>query len=230
MDLEKLLREYESSGDERIYRQAKTAYEEALQATPDDAKLHHQYGYLNECHARNGLRRAAAEYERAIELEPEWAKPRYQLLAARAAVLEIDDAIRAQLARLAARPGYIVEYRLLASAYLLAQRPDKADETAVAGLQLAPDDAVLTSARGHAAAASGRTEEALAFWGRARALDPEDLSGEYGAAFLLEREGRIAEAAARWRTIIDWCTARGYATESEWPKRELARLDAKLGA
>jgi tetratricopeptide (TPR) repeat protein len=228
VDLNELLRRYEATGDEATYLEARTGYEAAVDAAPDDAELHHQLGYLRECHARNELRLAAARYERAIELESEWAKPRYQLLAVRAALLEIEDAIRVQRERLAARPDDIQGHRLLAAAYLLAHRPEEAEQTAISGLRLAPDDAGLTRALGEAAAARGRIDEALVHWRRARELDPEDISTLYSAAFALERDGRVPEAATQWRAIIDWCAARGLDLETNWPQRELARLQAQL--
>jgi tetratricopeptide (TPR) repeat protein len=228
MELKELLRRYEATGDEATYVEANAGYEVAIDAAPHNAELHHEYGYLRECHARNELRLAAARYERAIELEPEWAKPRYQLLAVRAALLEIEDAIRVQRERLAARPDDIQEHRLLAAAYLLSHRPEQAEQIAASGLRLAPDDAALTRALGEAAAARGRTDQALVHWRRARELDPEDISTLYSAAFALERDGRVPEAADEWRAIIDWCAARGLDLEIHWPQRELARLEAQL--
>ena len=225
MDVEALLRQYEADGEEASYERARRAYEDALTVTPDSAELHHQYGYLRECHARYELRQAAASYDRAIARDPEWAKPRFQLLLVRAALHEIEDEIRVYRARLQAHPEDLRAYRLLASAYLLAHRPDDADQTAVAGLRLAPNDAPLIRARAEAAAARDQVDDALALWRRAGELDPEDISGEYAAAFLLERTGRIADAADRWRGIIRWCTARGLELERQWPARELARLE-----
>ena len=41
-------------------------------------------------------------------------------------------------------------------------------------------------------------------------LEPEDIGALYSRAFLLEREGRLAEAADAWRSIIEWNEARGF--------------------
>jgi hypothetical protein len=46
-------------------------------------------------------------------------------------------------------------------------------------------------------------------------------------ATLLEREGRLGEAAAAWRSIIEWNESRGYTLQSEWPKQELSRLETE---
>jgi hypothetical protein len=56
------------------------------------------------------------------------------------------------------------------------------------------------------------------------------LTRKGGAAFLLERQDRLAEAAREWRFIIGWCQERGYAITADWPRRELQRLEARLGA
>jgi hypothetical protein len=52
----------------------------------------------------------------------------------------------------------------------------------------------------------------------------------YSAAFLLERLGRLAEAAAEWRFIIGWCEHRDDAITANWPKRGPQRLEARLAA
>ena len=68
-----------------------------------------------------------------------------------------------------------------------------------AGLQLDPDDRALIDCRGSVRAATGDPDGALADWRRALELDSENISGAYSSAFLLEREGRLEEAAAAWR-------------------------------
>jgi hypothetical protein len=49
----------------------------------------------------------------------------------------------------------------------------------------------------------------------------------YSAAFLLEREGRLAEAADEWRFIVGWLEERGEAIHTDWPRRELHRLETQ---
>jgi catechol 2,3-dioxygenase-like lactoylglutathione lyase family enzyme len=46
----------------------------------------------------------------------------------------------------------------------------------------------------------------------------------YSSAFLLEREGRLAEAAAAWRRIVDSATERGWDLTAAWPRQELQRV------
>ena len=73
---------------------------------------------------------------------------------------------------------------------------------------------------------AGRPDDALADWQRAYELDPDNLSSRYSSAFLLERQGRLADAAGEWRFIIAWNEERGYDMTADWPRRELRRLES----
>lgn len=55
-------------------------------------------------------------------------------------------------------------------------------------------------------------------------MDPDDIGALYSSAFLFERERRLDDAIEAWRSIIDRNEARGFTLDTEWPKRELARL------
>jgi tetratricopeptide (TPR) repeat protein len=84
----------------------------------------------------------------------------------------------------------------------------------------------LIALRGEAHAGLGDLEGALADWQLALELEPEDICVLYSNAFLLEREGRLEEAAEAWRAIIDWNEARGSDLQAVWPKQELQRIRA----
>src|SRR5262245_39895314 len=224
-DLDELLARYEALGEERDFLAAKPLFEQAL-AEGEHAWLLNAYGYLLECHGRRELRRAAELYEHAIELDPEYDQPHYQLISARAGLREPQRAVAAYEARLAAAPAAVREHRFLAHAYLAAHEYAKALDVAEAGLALARSDAALVSARGEAKAGLQDVEGALADWRVALELQPEDIGALYSTAFLLEREGRLAESADAWQAIVDWNEARGLTLEALWPAQELARLRA----
>jgi tetratricopeptide (TPR) repeat protein len=99
-----------------------------------------------------------------------------------------------------------------------------------AGLELAPDDGHLVELQGDAFSATERVEEALACWRRAVELDRENISPLYSTASLLERQGRLADAAAAWGQIIGWCEQRGNTLDADWPRREVVRLEAELSS
>ena len=227
MDPTEHVERYAALGEEDDFRAAKRLYEQAI-ADGEDARLLTGYGFLLEAHGRNELRRAAALYERAIELDPGYDKPHFQLISARAALREPERAVQVYEARLAASPRGLREHRFLAQAYVAAHDYGKALATSEAGLALAADDAALTAMRGEAKAGLGDVEGALADWRRALELDPEDIGALYSSAFLLERQRRLADSAEAWQAIVDWTEARGLAREAVWPKQELERLRARL--
>jgi len=74
----------------------------------------------------------------------------------------------------------------------------------------------------------GDADGALADRCRAHELDPENFAPVYSSAFLLEREGRQAEAAEAWRQIVDFATGRALELTAAWPRQELQRLAGLL--
>jgi tetratricopeptide (TPR) repeat protein len=223
VDKRELLDRYEATGDEADYLAALPLYEEAARKGTDPETLK-DYGYLLECYARNLLRRAVKQYERAIELDPGFDKPRYQLISARAGLQEPELPIAEYEKELESAPDQIRWYRLLASAYLSAHEHERARDVIDRGLTLEPDDPMLVGASAEARAGMGDPDGALADWGRALELDPDDIGPLYMSAFVLERIGRRQEAIDSWQAIIDWSEARGYELDTIWPKQELVRL------
>jgi tetratricopeptide (TPR) repeat protein len=137
---------------------------------------------------------------------------------------EPERAIALYQQRFTASPGNLREHRFLAYAYLAGCDYAAARAVIDAGLELAPEDSVLIEFRGEVRAGTGDPDGALADWRHAHQLNPENLSSIYSSAFLLEREGRVEEAAEAWRLIIDWSDARSFALDVEWPRREIERL------
>ena len=105
------------------------------------------YGYLLECHGRYALRQAVAQYERAIELDPDADKPHYQHIWAQAALRDTEPAIALYSQRLARSPTDVREHRFLANAYLAARHYQEAARVVDAGLALVPDDPMLLDVR-----------------------------------------------------------------------------------
>ena len=228
----RLMNEYEAlgprPGGESAYTQGMLAYQQLLAEYPQDARLHLEFGYLQECRGRNLIRAAAGCYERAIELDPDWDKPHYQLILARSALVESERVIDLYKQRLAAAPDQIREYRFLAHAYLRNGALEEASQVIAAGRRLEPDDARLLDIEAEVLDTAGRREEALAIWQRLKGRDPEDLSPYFMSAFTLEALGRYREAAAEWHYIIGWMETHDDAVHTTWPKEMLAGIEAKL--
>jgi tetratricopeptide (TPR) repeat protein len=228
-DSETLIALLEERQDEESFQAAKRFLEAALADDGEDARLLLDYGYIHECRGRTAIREAIRWYERALELDPSVERTRHQLIAAYTALRQTQDAIELYKRRLAAAPEDLVEYRCLAHAYLAAGEYAEAGKVVEAGLALAPDVGLLEQ-QGSVLAGEGRAEEALATWQRVFDLDEDRISARYSRVFLLERLGRLEEAAAEWEAIIAWLQERGYEIQAQWPRRELARLRTKIAA
>lgn len=234
MNRDELLERYEALGDDNDFLAAKPLFEAEIQRRraaseaglhgPEDAELLRQYGYLLNCHGRITIRRAIEQYQRSIDVGPDNDKVQYMWIGAKATLEEADDAVTRYKGMAAAAPEDVREMRLLAHAYLAAKDFDAANEVVDRGLALAPDDGALIYDRGEIRAHRGDPDGALADWRRVHELDPEDFSVVYASAFLLEREGRLAEAAQAWRHIADYTTEQGWELTAIWPRQELQRL------
>ena len=232
MDKEELLLRYECEGGEDLYAEAKPLFEAALAATPGDARLLNNYGYLLECHGRRMIRAAAGYYQQAIDADPGWAKPRFQQIGALSALRDASEVIPRYEARLAESPDNTDAYQLLALAYFSDHDHPAAARVVAAGLDRFPGDPGLIEQQGDLYEATGRPDDALAWWHRAAEAAPDDygISMHYSAAFLLERLGRLAAAADEWRFIIGWCDEHDATVEATWPRQMLQRIEAELGA
>lgn len=233
MDKDELLERYEALGDGDDFLAAKPLFEAEIQRLeeseaglqgPDAARLLRQYGYLLNCHGRITIRRAIEQYQRSIDLGWDDDQVQYMWIGAKATLDEADDAITRYTQRVAASPGDARQLRFLAHAYLDAKDFDAAKSVIDTGLALAPDDLGLIIDRGEVKAHRGDPEGALADWCRAHELDPENFAPVYARAFLLEREGRLAEAAEAWRYIAGDATERGWELTAAWPRQELQRV------
>jgi tetratricopeptide (TPR) repeat protein len=90
----------------------------------------------------------------------------------------------------------------------------------------------LIEQQGYLYEATGRPDDALAWWRRAAQAAPDDygISMHDSTAFLLERLGRLPQAADEWRFIVNWCEEHDAPVEAQWPREMLQRIEAALGA
>jgi TolB-like protein len=155
-------------------------------------------------------RRALAQYEQAVALDPGFALAWAQLSLSHSAAFRGDNvpspqdaegAKKAAERALELAPGMPEGHVALGNYHLWVRNdPAKAFEAFSRGLTLAPDDALLLRGLARAERAEGRWEEALAHLRRVRELDPRSWQGERQLAYtllLLRRTGEAREASDR---------------------------------
>jgi tetratricopeptide (TPR) repeat protein len=170
---------------------------------------------------------AAAHYERAIAIQPDYAPAYNNLGVARRAAGDLPGALAALRQAVSLRPDYPDAHYNLANALLSANQPEEAARHFRIALQSIPDSAGVsnnlgialaaegragvavdpTSAKAHrnladALASAGHTAEAVAEFERARTLDPNDPATRYNFGSTLLEAGRLEEAVAEFRAAV----------------------------
>jgi TolB-like protein len=156
-------------------------------------------------------RRALAQYEQAVALDPSFAQAWARLSTSHSAgyryrggppsLQDADGAKKAAERTMELAPNMPEGHVALGSYYLwVKDDPEKASEAYTRGLKLAPDDALLLRGLARAERALGQWEEVLVHLSRARELDPRSWEGErqLGRTLLvLRRTGDAREAIDR---------------------------------
>jgi len=107
------------------------------------------------------------------------------------------------LAKLIAdHPRYMPPYADLSELYLRNDRPDSAVEVLKAGIQIAPEDAVLLNNLGMCRLMQGRYEEALDQFTAAAAGVPKDVRARANMAVALGMLGRLEESLAIYQQLM----------------------------
>jgi TolB-like protein/predicted Ser/Thr protein kinase len=154
-------------------------------------------------------RRALAQYEQAVALDPGFALAWAQLSLSHSSAYifgvpspqDAEGAKKAAERAMELAPSMAEGHVALGNYHLWVRKdPEKAFDAYARGLNLAPDDALLLRALARAERGRGRWEEALAHLRRARELDPRSWQGERQLAYtllLLRRTGEAREASDR---------------------------------
>jgi len=151
-------------------------------------------------------RRAAAQYEQAVALDPGFALAWARLSVSHSLIYrfgvpspqEAEAAWKAARGAVELAPNLPEGQRALGDYYDMVKKdPEKALEAYARGLNLAPDDALLLLTSARAERNQGRWEEALAHLRRAREMDPRSPEGEQqlGVTLLSLRRTREAREA-----------------------------------
>lgn len=209
------------------------------------AQIHYRLGIIYG--DRGDIPRAVGEYERAIEIDPEYPKSYLNLGALLARLGEYDDATRAFESAIRVDPWYVEARTNLAMVHIAQGRFDEAVGELSAAVDEEPGNAMARTQLGVALYKAGRVDEALDAFAGAEMADAEgteraeiefyralierpetgELPGAVGRelarADSLAESGRAAEAAAVLREAV------ALAPGSGLPLQRLALLERNMG-
>lgn len=173
----------------------------ALDAMPDDAGIHLNYGAL--CRKRGNVEGAFEHYRRALALKPGYALAYFNLGNLLRDAGRGEEAVAAYREALRAEPDYFdAELNLGNTLHDLA-RLDDAEEALRTALALRPGEAHVHTNLGNLLRAKGRIAEALDCYDRALALDPDCAETPLARAIALLLVGDFARGwpayEGRWK-------------------------------
>ncbi|MDQ6765235.1 MAG: tetratricopeptide repeat protein [Verrucomicrobiota bacterium] len=175
-----------------IYANAETLWRASIATNPQSWLAHNNLGLLIE--RRSQLHDSLAEYERAVELEPDYAEAHNNLANTYAQLGRREDAVIEYKKAIALHPQLAAAHANLASSLLQLDRVDEAREHLQQALALGLRDAETERSLGIVLARSQQAQEAIEHWKRALEINPNDaeLQGTVGRALA---KGDQVEAA-----------------------------------
>ena len=154
-------------------------------------------------HADGRLDEAARHYQRAIEIQPDYAPAYNNLGVMQRAAGRVDDAIATYERALQLKGDYPDAHYNLANALLEKNRPNEAAEHFNTALKSIPDSAGARNNLGIALAAQNRPQDAVTAFRAAVEAEPASPVAHRNLADALSAVGRLQESVAEFRTAIE---------------------------
>lgn len=146
---------------------------------------------------------AVAEFEEALQLDPDDAETHYNLGLAYEALGKIDEAIAEYQEAIRLDPDLAEAHNGLGNAYSDQGRLDEAIAEYEEAIRLDPDLADAHFNLGHAFMDQGEYEKALTAYQKAVRLEPDDAETRHNVGVAYAKLGLIDEAIAAWEEAIE---------------------------
>jgi transcriptional regulator with XRE-family HTH domain len=220
---QRLLSVYESTGRDEDYERAEAEYRKLFASNQADAEDFRLYGILNEYRADALNAKAEGLYGDAIVRRNTKAVP--QLIRLRAKTGRSGENIAKYSERLKTDPDDVLSWQFLAQAYYYAGDNAEALKTAKGGLHKFPDDYVLLNICAQANFELNNHTEAFDCWNKAAQADADSPDALYGMAIAYDKLGERDKSIDTWEKVLVRLEGKGFHVETDWPKREIERLN-----
>lgn len=221
---------YEHRRTAQNFAKADAEYNRLIGENSADAEDYRNFGMLNQFHARKLNEKAEEVLQKSTEMGDENAEGQLQYLLEslgrhRENIDKYEEAVKNN-------PERAFNWCCLIMAYA-AMDAAKALETAEKCLERFPGDARFLFRCGYICKQTGRFAEAEEYFRKSIERDPDCGPNYYHMAFLYNETKEYAKAIGAWEQAIALCGRLGraeeqVAMETEWPKREIARLRALM--
>ncbi len=151
---------------------------------------------------------AIADYEKALEIEPDYAEAHNSLGNALVHRGQADDGIGHYRKALEIKPDYAEAYYNLGLALAGRGQADEATADYRKALEFKPDYVEAYSNLGNLLLDRGQAEEAIADYRKALAIKPDSVEVHYNLGIALAGRGRRDEALEHYQKALDLATAR----------------------
>jgi len=179
---------------------ARTVYQEALQAAPDDFRLHENFAEFLE--VRGAWAEAAAQWETVRELIPHHHVAYFQVGRLALRLAKLPEAEQRLKEALAIRADLAEAWLLLGQVYALQGRTDLCLQAYDRERQIAPNDSRVYYHTGKILSKLNRREEAIVNFRAAVRLRPAYWEAHYALGEELAFNRQLAEARAQFEEVI----------------------------
>ncbi len=175
-------------------------YQHMIALAPNAWALHYNVG--NEYADRGRHDDAIGEFEKTLELKPDYAEARYNIGNMLTEKGRTDDAIASYRQAIGMKPDFANAHTNLGLALTRQGKIDNAIAEYRRALELAPNSAEARNNLGNLLAQRGQTDEALNQYRDAVRLNPDNAEANYNLGNALSAHGKADEAVAAYRRAL----------------------------
>ena len=217
---------YEHRRIRQNFDKADTEFERLIAENTANAEDYHKYGMLNQFQAQELNKKAECLLKQAINLGHEHAESQLHWLLE--SLGRHQENIDKYEAAVKSNPEIPRNWSLLVHAYIPVDQ-EKALELAKVCIDKFPEESSFLFRCGYICHHSKQYKEAVEYFNKSIALNPDCGSTLYHMAFLYTETKDYKKAIWAWEQVIALCKRLGLADEEtdlqiEWPRKELLRL------
>jgi tetratricopeptide (TPR) repeat protein len=184
-----------------MYANPETLWRATIAKNPISWLAHNNLGYVLR---QNGqVDEAIIQYQKALEIDPEYAKAHYNLGNALFQKGRVDEAMEHYQKALKIQPQYAEAHNNLGNVLRQKGRVDEAIIQYQKALKIEPDFAMAHHNLGMVLDQKGLVDEAITQYQKALAIQPADADAHINLGIALFKKGRVDEAIARFQKALE---------------------------